>query len=274
MDWISNINFGFLKNPVFWSAISGMIALATFLNLKGRPFWHWRLQRLLNRERAFYERVPASSATWDNASEEGVASQYIGAVEEGISAIEALSDSERREAATKLLDLVGTLQTTHQSLVDSLESFSETDSREFLKNWDASQKKLQSIYYGGKIRSEAHTHCSKVESIVWELCSSGNATCTPTMARLRQLGSSVVVQDREVILPVMYSILDRCQREVTLISLVLREGDARRAIRLKEKYWFEVSNGYLRLLQSLKKMRTLGNEFSGLAAQKSRVLQQ
>ena len=273
MTWITNIDFSFLTKPVFWSAVSVTIALATFLNLKGRPFWHWRLQRLLNRERAFYERVPISSAASDKVSDEGVASQYFGAIEESISAIAALSDSERREAATKLSELVGELQITHQSLVDSLQSFSRIDSREFLKDWDASQAKLQSIYYGGKIPHDAHTHCSKVESIVWHLCSSGNATRTPAMARLRQLGSSVVVQDRDVILPVMHSILDRCQREVTLISLVLREGDARRAIRLKEKYWYEVKLDYRRLLQSLEKMRALGSAFSKLAVQKSHAPQ-
>jgi hypothetical protein len=271
MTWINNGYFDFLTKPVFWSAIGVLIALATFINLKGRPFRHWRLQRLLNQERAFYERIPIAGAAPNKASEEGMASRYFGAIEDGVSAVAALSDSERRQAAAKLSELVRELQITHQSLVGSLQPFSQIDSREFIKGWDASQAKLQTIYHDGKISHDAHTHCTKVESVVQDLCSSGNTT--PAMARLQQLGSSVVVQDHDVIIPVMHSILDRCQREVALISLVLREGDTRRAIRLKEKYWYELKHDYRRLQQSLEKMRELGSAFSELAVQKSRAPQ-
>jgi len=267
MNWIQNIDFSFLKTSVFYSAIGVMIALATFLNLKGRPFWHWRLQRLLNSERKFYDSFPAAAAALDPASEEGIARQYFDAVEEGVSAMAALSDSERRAAAAKLHELVATLQATHQTLVDSLQPFSETDSKEFLKNWSAVQAKLQSNYLGGKIPSDAHTHCSLVQSIVWNLSSSGSETLTPTMVRLRNLGSSVVAQDREVILPIMRSVLDRCQAEVVLISAALQNGDGRRAVRLKEKYWFDVKHSYMRMKQSLDKMHALSDEFTQLAGQ-------
>lgn len=77
-------------------------------------------------------------------------------------------------AAAKLPELVGTLQATHQTLVDSLQPFSETDSKEFLKDWRSVQAKLQSNYYGGKIPSDAHTHCSLLQSIVWQLSSPSN----------------------------------------------------------------------------------------------------
>lgn len=269
MNWINNIDFSFLKMPVFWSAIGAVIALATFLNLKGRPFWHWRLQRLLNSERAFYDSIPIPAASVDSASEESMARQYFDAVEEGVSAMAALSNGERRAAAVKLHELIGTLQSTHQTLVDSLQPFSESDSKEFLKNWSTVQAKLQSNYFGGKIPSDAHTHCSLVQSIVWSLSSRGNETHTPAMARLQNLGSSVVAQDREVILPVMRWVLDRCQSEVALISVALRDGDARRAIRLKEKYWFDVKHSYTRMLESLQKMRSLSSEFTRLAAQQA-----
>lgn len=269
MNWINDTDFSFLKMPVFWSAIAVVIALATFLNLKGRPFWHWRLQRLLNSERKFYDSFPVPAASVDSASEEGMARQYLDAVEEGVSAMVALSDGERRAAAAKLHELVGTLQATHQTLVDSLQPFSESDSKEFVKNWSAVQAKLQSNYFGGKIPSDAHTQCSLVQSIVWNLSSSGNETPTPAMARLQNLRSSVVAQDREVILPVMRSVLDRCQSEVALISVALRDGDARRAIRIKEKYWFDVKHSYKRMQQSLQKMRTLSEEFTRLAAQQA-----
>lgn len=273
MTWLSGIDFSFLKAPVFWSAIGVMIGLATFLNLKGRPFWHWRLQRLLNHERKFYDSYPVTTAAVDAGSEESIARQYFDAVEDGVSAMAALSDAERRAAAANLRELVGTLQATHHTLVESLQPFSETDSKEFLKNWSSVQAKLQSIYYGGKIPSDAHTHCSLVvslvQSIVMQLSSPSNEAATPAIVRLRNLGYSVVAQDREVILPVMWSVLDRCHAEVGLISFSLRDGDARRAIRLKEKYWFDVKHSYTRLRQSLQKMRSLSDEFTRLAAQQS-----
>jgi hypothetical protein len=264
MIWLG-IDFTFLTKPVFWSAIGVLIALATLFNLKSRPLRFWRLQRLLNRERRFYESFPASPPPPESDSEEGRESAYIAAVEDGVAAIEGLSPAERRAAATNLVELIGTLQATHATLVEALQPFSEMEVKTFLADWSAVQGKLQTAYFGGQIPSDAHTHSSRVRSLVWELTSSQTGQRSTSLERLRKLGDSVVTQDKEVIIPVMRSVLDRCQTEVGLISMALRDRDVRRAIRIKEKYWFDVKRSCLRMQHALQKMRVLGNEFSRLS---------
>lgn len=80
--------------------------------------------------------------------------------------------------------------------------------------------------------------------------------------QLRQLGYSVVTQDRDVILPVMKSVLARCASEVAIKGASLRAGDIHRAILLKEKYWFDVQRTYERIDQALAKMHSVARQLS------------
>lgn len=129
-----------------------------------------------------------------------------------------------------------------------------------LKNWPQEESKLNSIYLGGGIVSEAHTHCSEVESVVWDLCSRKDLQNTPGLSQIRDLGYSVVVQDRDVIIPVMRAILDRTRSELAIIGKAIRKGNRRRAIRLKEKYWFDVEETFQTIRGSLDTMRQLADD--------------
>jgi len=260
-----NLNFSFLGKPVFWSAVCALIALTGLLitNLKGRPLWYYRMQRALNRERTFYDSLAAILPAPDPMSKEGLAQSYFEAVESGVAGIEALSANERRAAAQKLRSLVATLQATHHTLVEALEPFSEINAKQFIDGWRSVQQGLQTVYYGGRIPSDAHTHCSEVQALVWDL-TSNSKNRSAGLEKIRGLGDSVVAQDRDIILPLMHSILERCQREVNLISSSLRTDDVQRAIWLKEKYWFDMKHTYLSMKRALDKIRRLAEEFTAL----------
>lgn len=189
-----SLDLSFFGKPVFWSAVGVIVALTGLLitNLKGRPLWYRRMQRLPNRERVFYKSSTATLQATDPASEEGLARSYFDAVDNGLGGIEGLSASERRAAAQKLLDLVATLQATHHTLVEVIEPFSEFDARQFIDGWGVVQKKFQTVYHGGRIPSEAHTHCSKVQQLVWDLTSNPKEG-SAGLDKIRELGYSVVV---------------------------------------------------------------------------------
>ncbi len=95
---------------------------------------------------------------------------------------------------------------------------------------------------------------------MWDLCSRKDLQNTPGLSQIRDLGYSVVVQDRDVIIPVMRAILDRTRSELAIIGKAIRKGNRRRAIRLKEKYWFDVEETFQTIRGSLDTMRQLADD--------------
>lgn len=260
------VDFSFLRQPVFWTALGVLVALTTFLinNLKGRPLWHRRMQKLLDRERTFYDSLSVALPVPDADSEEGLAQRYFDDIENGVRGIEALSAAERRDKARELRELVKELRATHQTLVTALAHFSGTNAKQFIQGWPEVEETLQSNYDSGQIPSDAHTHCTNVVDLVGQLTSNQNGESVG-FEEIRRLGYSVVVQDRDVVLPMMRWILDRCQMEAKIIGHSLRAGDTRRAIRLKEKYRFDTKHTHSRMKRTLNMMQRLAAEFAALA---------
>jgi hypothetical protein len=247
-----------------WSAIGTTLALATFLitNLPKRPLWYRRMQRLLRTERAFYDSVASRAVAPDHQSEEALAIKYFDAVDQGLAGIAELTSAERRTTAAKLGELIDELQISHATLVKALQPFAEQGARAFLDNWHATANDLGTVYFGGTVASSAHTHCSAVEQLVNQLVHQAGLK----NAKLAQLGYSVVVYDADVVVPVMNSILSKCDVEAGLISQSIAAGDVRRAIMLKEKMWFDMRGMYTRVNRALGGMRAAAQALSSAAA--------
>jgi hypothetical protein len=262
----SSFDLNFLTEPVFWTAVGVFVAVAALLVnlLKGT---HWRyiaLQRRLKKERNFYDTFPNTRQPPDPQSQpvltqDSLKQLYLNAVDRGLSGVEVLPVENRRKVSSELRDLISELQRTHQTLVDALELFSLLDAKAFFEGWRSAKSELSRKYHGGTIASDAHTHCSAVVNTVLDLCSQIPEEA-PGYRRIEEITRSVISQDWEVIVPVMTSILERSQLELDLIAHSIEKGDKRRAIQLKEKYWFDAQHDYQTIRNSLDKMRRLSNE--------------
>ncbi len=122
----------FLTSAVFWTAAGVVVAAVVGLAplARGTSWRYIGLQKLLNRERSFYEDCKGyrpKSERLDPA--EDLAESYFGAVDAGLGGIGLLSRTQHREAKSKLQELILNLQRTHQTLVNALESFASQDAK-------------------------------------------------------------------------------------------------------------------------------------------------
>jgi hypothetical protein len=249
------------KEDWLWKAIGGVVGLAAFIValltfLRGTGWRYRRLQRILDKERSFYAAIPSHQSAVGHTLVQGTAQTYFSAVNRGISGIDSLPPDARTVAREKLKALLLNLRTTHQTLVTILEPFSTGDAKKFLEEFDGFNTKFTTLYHGGQIAHDARTHCFEIEQVLDELRSKIQFT-TPGWSDIDSLGQSVVVQDTDVIVPIMTEILDRTQTELVLIAEAIRKGDKPRALALKEKFWFDIRNLYYEVSGSLAKMTDL-----------------
>jgi hypothetical protein len=244
-----------LKSEVLWTALGSIVALVAvvapvYLLLRRR-----RLQRILNDERRFYETIPHGQLQNDMLRD------YLGAVDRSVTGLESLPTAERQKAREKLVALIGNLRSTHESLVKAIQPFSLADAKAFLDGFYKFQADFSSLYHAGSIPSDARTHCHDVCSVVSEMSSMIDRNASG-WEDIEALQHSVVSYDVEVIVPIMVSVFERSQREISLIERCLRDGDRRKAIWLKERYWFDMKPLYQSISTTLDKMSSLANQLS------------
>jgi hypothetical protein len=250
MDW-----------TIFWTAVGSIAALFTLILalLQTTRMKYLRLQRIQNKERSFYDSVHRAPINPEPDSVEAKTQGYLESVDRSLRGLKILPDTERQQAREKLKILISNLRATHETLVTVLEPFSTTDVKKFFEEFDSLNSKFSTLYYGGRIAHDARTHCSDVEQIVNDLSTMINSN-NPGWQDISALRYSVVVQDREVIVPIMTSILDRTQLELSLIALAISAKDKSKAIWLKERYWFDVKFLYQTIISALKAMSELTNK--------------
>ncbi|HKF48816.1 MAG TPA: hypothetical protein VKB38_15765 [Terracidiphilus sp.] len=250
------------KQPVFWAAASAIIALLGFVftHLVGRHWMrYWRLQRLLDRERSFYTTYttmprPPSAALIDIAGSQ--TQQYVSSVTQSLEGFDALPTETVRQSKAELRRLLSNLRATHQTLVSALEPFSITDAKEYFERFDSIAAKFATLYHGGQIPHEARTHCEEVDSVISELAKTIKADA-PGWNKIASLRRSVVVYDFDVIIPLMTEVLGKAQVEISIIGQAIRSRDFRKAVYIKERFWFEVRGLYPDLNSALTKMSSL-----------------
>jgi hypothetical protein len=250
-----------IKHDWVWKAIGGVVGIAAFLValltfLRGTRLRYSRLQRILDKERSFYAAMPSPRSTIDEDLVQRTAQTYFSSVNRGISGIERLPPDATRVAREKLRVLLLNLRTTHQTLVTVLEPFSTGDAKKFFEEFDSFNSKFTVLYHGGQIAHDARTHCSDIEQVLGELGSQIQFS-TPGWSDVDSLRGSVVVYDKEVIVPIMTEILERTQTELAIIAQAIRDGDRRKALVLKEKFWFDVRDLYHDVSGSLTRMTDL-----------------
>lgn len=181
---------------------------------------------------------------------------YLSSVALSLRGFEALPADALKSSKAQLRGLLSSLRATHQTLVSALKPFSIGDARKFFEEFDSFAQEFSTLYHGGQIPHTARTHCREVEDRVREL-ESRIPNNSPGMREISSLCLSVVMQDQDVIVPLMVELLDRAQREVTIIGQAIRDRDFRKAVFMKERLWFEVKGIYQELDVSLTKMSDL-----------------
>lgn len=249
--------FETLKSEAFWTAVGSLVALISLVIPVFFFARHRSLQRILDHERRFYETVPRGQVSQELQTNSIHA--YMDAVDRSLVGLERLPSAARQAASQKLRDLLANLRATHESLVKAIQPFALTSAKTFLDGFDQFQAEFSSLYHAGRIPSDARTHCHDVERVVSDL-SALISFDTPGWQDIQALRSSVVIYDREVIVPIMVSILERAQLEIAMIAHCLRDGDKRKAIWLKERYWFDVKPLYQSVTATLGKMSSLANQ--------------
>lgn len=244
-----------LASATFWTAVGALAAIAAVFApfLTGKRWGDRLLQRLLARERAFYAEASSQRSNPRPTPETDLTQQYFSAVDLGVSGVKSLPDAAKRPVRDQLRALIQELRVTHESLFTVLQLFSEDDAGRFFGEFSDSKRTFDKVYVRGNIAHEARTHCHDIEMAVDGLMSAIPAG-TPGADALLSLRYSVVVQDQDVIVPVMLAILERTRMEMELIALSIRRNEKRRAIRLKEKYWFDVAPLHLQLRDTLDSM--------------------
>jgi hypothetical protein len=251
-----------LTSVNFWAvvgSIAAVIALIPMILAAARVIRRRSESSFLSKERSFYEKVRAERSPTSHreispeSGSDGLVIQYLSDVREGVEGLKELSHQELDQARDDVRALISELRKTHQALAEALEVFETLDVRRFFDGFESSRLRISALYNNGDIPAEVRTHCTKVENLVWKMTG-----YLPTGAvgidRIRRLGHSVVVMDKEVIVPVMGAILERAHDEADLIERSIRAGNKKRAIWVKEKYWFEVQPMYKNIKDSLRKM--------------------
>lgn len=247
------------KQPYFWAAVSAIVALLGFVftHLVGRRrMRYWLLQRLLDRERSFYTTMPMPQSGVFAGFADPMTQQYLSSVAQGLLGFDALPPETVKESKSELRRLLSNLRSTHQTLVSALKPFSLTDAQKYFDEFDSFATEFATLYHGGQIPHDARTHCSEVDAVITELSQLIKSNA-PGWSNIAALRSSVVVYDQDVIIPLMVGILERTQGEVSILGQAIRDGDFRKAVYIKERFWFEVKGLYRDLDSALTKMSAL-----------------
>jgi hypothetical protein len=249
-----------LQQQWFWGAVAAIVALLGFVftHLVGkRRLRYWTLQRLLSRERSFYSLMQPRRRDPRLDPSKTTAEEYVSSVARSLLGFDALPPTVVKETKGELSKLLDNLRATHQTLVAALEPFSLTDAKKFFEKFDTFAAKFGTLYHGGQIPHNARTHCSEITGVIYALNQKmGNV---PGWSDISTLTQSVVVCDREVIVPLMIEVLDRTEVELSIIGQAVRARDFRKAVYIKERFWFEVMGFYGDLNESLNKMDSLAS---------------
>ena len=261
-----------LTSATFWTVVGAVAAVVALIPLAHRAVRKWRKRSLTNflrQERAFYSdhaakrdrklaqryREIADRYPNEDMGEHDRTLRYLQDVRKGVKGLEELPRAEVDKAKEDLRQLIEQLRATHETLVDALQLFGAQDAERFFKEFDRFKTKFQSVYSNGQILG-ARTRSHQVQDLVFRLTDEIDSSVTG-WDEVREFGVSVVVLDREVIVPVMISVLERASVELDLISDAIDMGDKRRAISLKERYWFDAEPLHDEVKDTLARMNEL-----------------
>jgi hypothetical protein len=256
LDWI--------KQPWVWGAFSAIVAALgfAFTHFVGKHrFRYWWLQRFLDKERTFYRAQPAPTQAAMSDPAATIPQKYVFSIEQSLTGFEQFpAETAVREAKEQLRGLLTNLRITHNTLVSVLKTFSLENGKHYFEKLDDYQADFLTHYFGGKIPHDAHTHCEEIVRVIANLNKRTPPT-TPGWQDISALQYSVVVNDRDVIVPMMKEVLERTHSNLSIIAEVAKVGDFRKAVIIKEHFWFEIQGFYYQLNSSLEKMDALISRF-------------
>jgi hypothetical protein len=253
------------QSEVFWSAFGALVAFAALLGTAAagtfplvKAWRRRRLQRVLDKERQFYETL-ARRVVATGPLQQSTADRYVNGIRDGLATISKLDAKQRATTKVKLQELIGQLRATHETLVGALKLFTTNNASVFFDKFEEFNRNFGVLFDSGNVRHQARTHCGDVVETVTELVAKlgvGQNEWHP----IRQIASLMQSADQDIIVPVMLDILRRTEVELSLISASIRDKEFAKALWLKERYRFDVKGLYDRLDQALTQMSELRSQ--------------